>query len=184
MSQYGVFANIVGTALSLAAAAGAIRLAWAERKAWQPPEEAVSKGTAKLAALGSMVGLALIYALGETVLGLRGLSLLAMISFVVALISLATTTYLSITRTFTRKDGSRTVGGFRLTAEAALIKKKRGLNEAQLFNDSQDDHNLVWTPGSRGLAHIALGFAYIGLILCGTISLSAAAAVAFHAGSA
>jgi hypothetical protein len=55
------------------------------------------------------------------------------------------------------------------------------LSEAQLFKDSQNDHDLVWTPQSRALAHIALVMAYIGLILSGTIALAAAAALAFNA---
>lgn len=180
MSQYGIFAGIAGTALSLAAAAGAIRLAWAERKGWQPPEEAVSKGTAKLAALGSMVALALIYALGESVLGLKGLSILALTCLGIALAALAVTIYLSITRTFTQRDGRRTVGGFRLTEEAAKIKAEKKETEKQLFADSQDDHDRVWTPGSRALAQIALVFSYIALILGGTIALAAAAALAFN----
>jgi disulfide bond formation protein DsbB len=180
MSQFGIFAGIAGTALTLAAAAAAIRLAWAERKGWQPPEEAVSKGTARIAALGSMVGLALIFALGKSVLGLKGLTILALVSFVVALVSLGATIYLSITRVFRRKNGKRTVGGFRLTDEAKEIQTQKRQTEAQLFKDSQDDHDRVWIPKSRAAAHIVFSFAYIALILSGTIALAAAAALAFN----
>jgi hypothetical protein len=179
LNKYGIFADVTGTALALAAAAGAISLAWTKRTKWQPPEEAVPNATARLASLGAMVALALIYAFGSTVLGFRGLAILAVAAFSIALLALACTIYLSITRSFLRANGKRTVGGFRLTEEAEQIRKTKQLTEQQLFSDAQGRHDLVWTSSSRAWAHIAMNFAFLGLILSGTIALSAAAALAF-----
>jgi hypothetical protein len=73
MSQFGVFANIVATAGSLSAAAGAISLAFLKRSKWQPPEEAVPAAVPRVSALISMVFIALIYVfgpkMGSTLLG-------------------------------------------------------------------------------------------------------------------
>lgn len=184
MSQYGVFANIAGTALALAAATTAISLAWTKRSKWQPPEEVVSDATARLASLGAMVSLALIYTFGQSVLGARGTALVAIVGFTIAICALGVTIYLSVARSFKYPDGSRTLGGFRLTSEATKIQKRKGQSEQQMFTDAQGDHDLVWTPQSRAVAHVAMTFAFIALILCGTIALSAAAAFAFAASQA
>lgn len=182
MTSYGIFADIAGTALALAAAATAIGFAWTKRAKWAPPEEAVPKGVARLASLGAMVALAAIFARGESVLGLEGLILLAGSSFLVALVGLVVSTYISTTRTFTYADGRRTLGGFRLTDEAAGIARKRNINEKQMFADAQGDHDLVWTRGSRAAVQIAATLAFIVLILGGTISLTAAATAAYASG--
>lgn len=178
MSQYGIFADLAGTALALSAAATAIGLAWNKRANWAPPEEAVPAGVARMASLGAMIGLAAIFALGKR-LGVERLLAMAAACFVVGLIGLAVSAYLSVTRTFTYADGKRTLGGFRMTSEAAKIAKRKQQTEQQLFYDAQGDHDLVWTRGSRAAAHVAITLGYIALILCGTIALTAAAASAF-----
>lgn len=179
MTSYGIFANIAGTALALSAAAIAISLAWTKRAKWAPPEEAVSKGVARLASLGAMIVLAAIFALGDDLLGLRGLLAMAGGAFLIAITGLVISIYLSVTRTFKYADGRRTLGGFRLTSEAAKIAKDKGQTEQQMFTDVHDDHDRVWTRGSRAAVEIAATLAFIILILCGTSALTAAAAAAY-----
>ena len=178
MSKYGIFADIAGTALALSAAATAITLGWTKRATWQPPEEAVLKGLARLTSLGSMIALAAIFVLGKSVIGPRWLLIDAATLFLVAVVALLVSIYLSVTRTFSY-EGRRVLGGFRLTAEAARITKEKGQGEQQLFTDAQGDQDLVWTRGSRAAAQIVVVIAYLMLVLCGTIALTAAAAAAF-----
>lgn len=51
-----------------------------------------------------------------------------------------------------------------------------------MFADSQGDHDLVWTRGSRAAVQIAATLAFIVLILSGTIALTAAATAAYAKG--
>lgn len=172
MSEYGVFANGVAVAGSLAAAAGAIGLAWMRRARWQPPEEVVPNATAKVAGLISMVAIALLYAFGPAELGSRGLAIVAVVTLVLAILSLCFTIYVSVSRTF-QKNGKPILGGFQMTEEARSIQRAHQQTEQEMLDTVSPDK--VWTRGSIALAHIAATIGFIGLITCGTISLAAAA---------
>lgn len=172
MSEYGVFANVVAIAGSLAAAAGAIGLAWMRRARWQPPEEAVSQGTAKVAGLVSMVAIALLYAFGADQLGKAGLARIALIGLGIVIVSLSLTTLLSVSRTFQKAD-KKILGGFRLTAEARRVQEQHQQSEQEMLDTVRADK--VWTRGSIALCHMLATLGFTTLIASGTISLAAAA---------
>lgn len=172
MSDYGVFANVVAIAGSLMAATAAIRLAWMGRARWQPPEEAVSKGTAKIAALGSAIAIALLYAFGADELGKKGLAITALAAFGLVIVSLALTVLLSTSRTF-EKDGRKILGGLTLTSEAKDVQERHGQSEQEMLDTVAADK--VWTRGSIAMSHMLATLGFILLIGSGTIALAAIA---------
>jgi hypothetical protein len=89
MKDFGIFAFLVTIVTSLAAAAGAIRLAFMKRTKWQPPEEVVASGTSRLASLLAMVFIALLFVFGARV-GLAPLGGITVLLFVIAIVALTT----------------------------------------------------------------------------------------------
>ena len=87
MNDYGVFAQIVAIAGTLASAVAAITLAFMKRAKWQPPEEALPSVASRFAALLAMVVLALLYVFGPRV-GLVPLGIVTVLFFAIALVSL------------------------------------------------------------------------------------------------
>ena len=177
MKDYGVFANIVAIAGSLASAAAAIRLAFMKRSNWQPPEESLSAASGRFATLLAMIVIALLYVFGARV-GLVWLGIVTVSFFGIAILSLAIAIKTNIQYSFyypRRDDASRKLGGNVLTAEATLIKEKNGVTEQRMFEDAQGDKDLVWTKLSQASVNIRSTISFILLIGFGTCSLAAAA---------
>ena len=176
MNEYGVFANIVAIAGSLAAAAGALRLAWMKRSNWQPPEESVPDAVGKFASLFAMIIIGFLYAFAESLLGLRGLAWLSFVCFLLALVFLATTIFVNVNYTFeSNRDGEviRVLGGKHLTTEAAEIASDKNQTEQQMFEDGQWDKDLIWTRKSQATFQIVSTISFIGLISFGTTAVAA-----------
>jgi hypothetical protein len=176
--DYGVLKDIVAISGSLIAAVTAIRLAWMRRARWMPPEESVSGATAKMSSLGCAVAIGILY-LERHNLGAQSIELLAGIGFLVALLALAISIYINTAYTFIRlkhndpPEGTRILGGFRLTTEAKKISLKKGLGPQKLYENSNYDANLVWTPASLAQAIIFSTFSFIILQLFGSFALAA-----------
>lgn len=177
MTDYGVLANIVGTVTSLAAAGGAITLAFTKRAKWQPPEEAVPKAVSRVAGLVTMVGVALLYAFSTT-LGVGWLAAITVggLALTVGALSVAITTNIKHACYWPEDpiEANRHLGGDVLTGEASRIARERGLKLQQLFADAQGDKDLVWTRDSQAAVHIRSTLSYILLIGAGACSLAAA----------
>jgi len=179
MSKYGVFANIVAVAASLASASGALRLAFMKRSKWQPPEEAVPAAASRFAALLAMVVLALLYVFGPSV-GQMMLGAITVALFIVAVTCLTIAIKTNIQYSFfyptTGREENRKLGGDTLTDEAARIRQQQhGRSEQQLFEDAQGDKDLVWTKASQAAVNVRSTLSFIGLIGLGTCTLAAAA---------
>lgn len=177
MTDYGVFANLVGTVSSLVAAGAAMTIAFTKRTQWQPPEEAVPLAVSRMAGLVSMIGVALLYAFSSQ-LGPLWLAIITGASFFMALSSLLVAIRTNINHAYyfppQRTESNRRLGGHTLTKEAASIAKKRGLTEQQMFEDAQGDKDLVWTRQSQAAVHIRSTLSYIFLIGAGACCIAAA----------
>jgi len=177
MTEYGVFANLVGTVSSLVAAGAAMTIAFTKRTQWQPPEEAVPLAVSRMAGLVSMIGVALLYAF-STQMGSLWLAVVTGASFLIAMSSLLVAIRTNINHSYyfpsTRAESNRRLGGDTLTREAASIAKKRGLTQQQMFEDAQGDKDLVWTRQSQAAVHIRSTLSYILLIGAGACCIAAA----------
>jgi len=177
MTDYGVFANLVGTATSLVAAAGAMVMGFVKRAKWQPPEEVVPSAVSRMSSLLTVVGITLLYVFGrrwgEGVLGIIMVTLLA-VALAALMTSIATNLRYSFYWPAQRLEANRRLGGSQLTAEAARIKRERALTEQQLFEDGQGDRNLVWTPASCVSVALRSTVAFIILIGAGACCLATA----------
>jgi predicted PurR-regulated permease PerM len=178
MKDYGVFANLVAVAGSLASAAAAIILAFKKRSKWQPPKEVVPEGTARFAALFAMIVIALLYVFGSRI-GQIALAIVTVIFFASALVSLMIAIVINTGYSFyyplPESENTRTLGGLSLTEEAKQIVRKNGLTQQQLFEDAQGKKDQVWTRLSQAAVNVLSALTFIFLIGFGTSSLSAAA---------
>lgn len=177
MKDYGVFANVVAVAGSLASAAAAITLAFMKRSKWQPPEEAVPAVASRFAALLAVIVIALLYVFGPS-LGLTWLALIAVLFFVIAIASFVVAIGTNIKYSFyypEKRERDRKLGGSVLTEEALKLQQKKGLTEQQMFEHAKGGKDFVWTKGSQAAVAIRSTMSFIGLIGFGTCSLAAAA---------
>jgi hypothetical protein len=175
VSDYGAFANLVGVAGSLAAATGAITLAFKKRARWQPPEEAVPAAVARVSALIAMVFIALIYVFARQI-GAFGLAVLAILCLIGATYSLiqAVTTNVKYSFYYPGNDeGSRKLGGSELTSEAAQIVRGKSITAQEMFDHAQGRKDLVWTKESQAQVQVRSTLSFIGLIGFGTSALAA-----------
>jgi hypothetical protein len=175
MSEYGVFANVVATAGSLAAAAAAITLAFKKRAKWQPPEETVPAAVSRVSGLIAMIFIALIYVFAKD-LGRIWLAVIALVFLAATVYTLTVTIRVNTTFSFYypgMKEEDRKLGGDVLEDEAARIKAEKKINEQQLFTDAQGNKDLVWTKASQSSIQIRSTLSFIGLIAFGTCALAA-----------
>lgn len=177
MKDYGEFANLVAMAGSLASAGAAISLAFMKRSKWQPPEESVPAAVSRFAALLAVIVIALLYVFAPG-LGLTWLAVIAVLFFVIAIVSLMGAIGTNIKYSFyypENKEHDRKLGGNVLTSEAAKLQKEKNLTEQQMFERARGDKDLVWTKGSQAAVAIRSTISFIGLIGFGTCSFAAAA---------
>ena len=177
MKDFGVFAFLVAIITSLAAAAGAIRLAFMKRTKWQPPEEVVASGTSRLASLMAMVCIALLFVFGARV-GLVPLGVITVLLFMIAvaalIMTISTNTKYSYYYPATKSEANRKLGGSVLTPEAAKIKATHGQTEQEMFVDVKGAKDKIWTRESQATVNIRSVISFIALIGFGTCSLAAA----------
>ncbi len=177
MSDYGAFASVVGIAGSLAAAAGAITLAFKKRARWQPPEETVPTAVARVSGLIAMVFIALIYVFAKAI-GAFGLAVLAISCLAVTIYALIEALKTNVTYSFyypnDNNEANRKLGGDVLTPEAAGIMRDKGLPEQLMLEDAKGRKDLVWTKESQARIQVRSTLSFISLIGFGTCALAAA----------
>ena len=132
------------------------------------------------------VAAAILYVMGPTELGRRGLAWTAAGCVFVAVIAFLVCTYINVNyaynysgRAATAKKDKRLLGGYDLTAEAKKIREKEeGMEHAtpqQLFKFANYDPDLVWTRQSRAVIHVVSITSYLILQAFGSIGLASAA---------
>lgn len=183
-SDTGTLAPVVKAAGWLLSAVAAIGLGWRGRTNWEPADESVNRGAAKVSGLLAAVGLALVWTQLASADHKRTLVLLTVTFAVLCLLSLLGYGYVVGTKVFTKEEttgpaASRTVkqvGGFRMTHNGtAVLAQRPELTVQELFKGAAYDPDKVWTRGSREAAKQVLIVGYVGLTMCGTLALSCAA---------
>jgi hypothetical protein len=67
------------------------------------------------------------------------------------------------------------VGGFWKRGEAKRDQAKRKWTTQEALEGAAYDPDVLWSPTSRGLAKLCFIVGYLGLTICGTVALAAAA---------
>lgn len=183
-AETGSLAPLVEAAGWLMSASIAIGLTWRRRAKWEPIEEDVGQGPARVGGLVCAVGLALLWTqLGDqenrdTVLTI---AIVCAATCVVALLGYG---YLIATHVYERLVSTQSnthhtekiIGGFWLSPAAVETKSaRRELTIQNVLTGAAYDPDLVWSRASRALAKAVFVLAYIVLTASGTLALSAAA---------
>jgi hypothetical protein len=180
--DYGPLTDLVKYAGILISSAGAIGLTWRRRANWEPSEQDVPKGPARVAGLLTAVAIGIVWTQYATVafkaplvrfavsLGAGCLAFLLVYGYLIARFVYERTVSPKKNQTQTVK----VIGGFTLTKDA--MKQLRNAGTIQkLFEGAAFDPDLVWTRASRALAKQLFVLCFIGLNVCGTLALSCAA---------
>jgi hypothetical protein len=166
------------------AAAGAITLAWKGRAAWEPSEQDISRGPQKVSGLLAAVAVAVLWASAAPVdpASKQFLIRTALTCGALSLVFLSVYGFLVSSLTFnlvTARNGKpidlKVIGGFLLTPKARRAIEREQTNTQKYFEGTAYDMDEVWTRPSRAFAKQTFVLAYVGLIVCGTLALAAAA---------
>jgi hypothetical protein len=178
-ADYGPLTDVVATAGAVAAAGGAIAFSWKGRASWEPSEQDVQAGAQKVGGLIASVLIALMWASWRNGKHIGTLETTALVLLALTLIFLLIYGYLVGVQTYTvqRHDGTteHIIGGFWLTSEAKKSRAKHNVTIQELLEGAAYDVNKLWSPPSRQLAKSSFVLGYLGLTICGTVALAAAA---------
>jgi hypothetical protein len=184
-SDAGPLAPVVIGAGWLITAAAGVALAWRGRTDWEPAEEDVSRGPAKVGGVICAVALGLIWILLGSSSGHRtALVWIAATTAAVCFLSLAFYGYLIAVHVYDKvvavgPEQSKTmkiIGGFRLTRQAAKkLNELDNVTVQNLLRGANYDPDLLWSRQSRAIAKLAFSTSYIALTICGTLALAATA---------
>lgn len=180
--DYGPLTDLVKYSGLLISAAGAIGLAWRRKANWEPSEQDLPKGPARVAGLLTAIVIAVIWtqfafawykwpiAKAAIALGAAALVFFLVYGYFVARLTYEKET--SVGRNKSKQE--KIIGGFALTPDAKEALVKAG-NIQRLFQGAAYDPDLVWTRESRALARQLFALCYIGLNVCGSLALTCAA---------
>lgn len=181
----GPLAPVVVGAGWLISAAAAIGFAWRGKTRWEPAEEDLSRGPAKVSSLIFAVVLGLLWVLiGRTdgprtaLVWIAGIGAgVALLSLIVYAILIAVYVYdLETSTGHNTSEKTKIVGGFWLTKSArAHLKARPELTQQDELKGSAYKPDNVWPRLSRALAKAAFTLSYMALTLSGSIALAATA---------
>lgn len=176
---YGPLKDIVGSAGAIISAGGAITLSWRGRFNWEPSEQDIPAGARKVGGLVASVLIALMWATWRNQSAIPKLEAVALTTLGLTVVFLVLYGFLVGLDTYNVElvDGSnkRIVGGFWLTAKARKSKSKSGVTTQVLLEGAAYDPDILWSRFSRQVAKGSFILAYLGLTICGTLALAAAA---------
>jgi hypothetical protein len=178
-SSLGPLANLARSAGWLVSAAFAITLTWRRRSKWEPSEEDISGGPARVGALLTAIAIALIWSQLFDASRQRALIAVSLICAGICLVSLLLYGFLVAINTFTagKSAGERQtkiIGGFWLTSQA---KTKLQDSHSQTIQDilEQECIDRVWPRSSRAFAKLCFVLCYLALTVTGSVALASAA---------
>jgi hypothetical protein len=181
--DYGTLAPLVRTVGWLMSAATAISLSWRRRAKWEPSEEDVSQGPARVGGLLTAVLIAILWTQMADLQHERSLLLLALWLAGATLVSLLVYVFLTSTMVFTQEYALRKnvigerkiIGGFWLKPKAQEVIAQKFLSVQEVLEGAGNNPDKVWSRPSRGLVKILFILCYMGLIVCGTTALTSVA---------
>jgi hypothetical protein len=180
--DYGPLTDLVKYAGILISAAGAIGLTWRRRANWEPSEQDVPKGPARVAGLLTAVAIGVIWTQYSSPAFKTPIVIVAGSLGAACLVFLLVYGYLIARFVFEqtispKKNQTQTVksiGGFGLTKDAKKQLRNAG-SVQKLFEGAAFDPDLIWPRESRALAKQLFVLCFIGLNVCGSLALSCAA---------
>lgn len=181
-TDYGPLTDLVKYAGILISAAGAIGLTWRRRAKWEPSEQDVPSGAAKVAGLLTAIVIAVIWTQYSTAAAKPELTRISLTLGVVCVVFLLVYGYLIAQLVYVQAVSPKKnqvinvkiIGGFALTRDAKKHLREAGSIQ-RLFEGAGYDPDLVWTRASRAFAKQLFVLCFIGLNVSGTIALSCAA---------
>lgn len=180
--EYGSLAPLVQTVGWLVTASAAIGLSWRRRSKWEPSEEDIAQGPARVAGLLTAVAIAIIWTQLSSRSHIPLLTKLSIGAGSLCLVFLIVYGYFVSTMTYVKDESSQdkvrrrnVIGGFTLTRKASDLQVKKSLTVQEIFAGSTYDFDKVWTRGSRALAKAIFVVCYIVLTVSGTVALSCSA---------
>lgn len=182
--DYGALTPVVAGVVSAFAALGAIGFAWRGRANWEPAEEDLSRGPAKVGGVVSVVVLAVLWVFVGKGGSLAPLGWIAGITGLITVVSLITygllvNSYLYDRIVSEKPEESRTIkivaaATFTPYAKASMAKEP-DLTIQELFAGSAYDPDKIWPRSARGRMKAAFALSYIGLTVFGTTAVAATA---------
>ncbi|MDP9239545.1 MAG: hypothetical protein M3O55_02755 [Actinomycetota bacterium] len=177
--DYGPLKDVVAAAGAIIAAGTAIRLSWKGRAHWEPSGQDTPAGAQKVGGLVAGVLIALMWVswrdaahidtLNRTVILLLGATLVCFLlyGFLVG----------GQTYELVKNEGppEKVIGGFWLTRVAKKSKAEHNVTTQELLEGAAYDPEKLWSRPSRQLAKAGFQLGYLGLTICGTLALAAAA---------
>jgi hypothetical protein len=177
--NYGPLKDVVSTAGAIIAAGGAIGVSWKGRANWDPSEQDIPAGAQKVGALVASVTIALMWASWRSGKHIGALETTALVLLVLTVVFLLVYGYLVGVQTYevVRSDGTteRVIGGFWLMETAKRSRAEHKVTTQELLEGAAYDVDKLWSGPSRQLAKSSFLLGYLGLTICGTVALAAAA---------
>jgi hypothetical protein len=175
--DYGPFKDIVAAAGAIMAMVGAIGLAWRGRSRWEPSEQDIPAGAQKVGGLVAGLLIVLLWVEWRNTDHTKALDRLIIALGIGTVILLLVYSYLVGAQSYDviKTRTTRIIGGFWLKPEARAARDKHKITVQKLLAGSGYDPDKLWSRPSRQLAKSAFQLCYLGLTICGTVALAAAA---------
>jgi hypothetical protein len=182
-AHYGSLGPVVEAAGWLVSSAAAIGFGWRRRAGFEPAEIDIPKAGPRVSGLLASVTLAVLYSQFANSSSIPVLDRVLGWASAITLVSLLIYGYLVSVYTYEKKVSQapappsvhKVIGGFWLIPRARTQIREKGLTIQRYFAGCGYHEDEVWSPEARGIAKQVFLLAYLGLTVCGTNALSAAA---------
>ena len=186
-SNYGLLTGLVDDIGALIAAAGAIILAFRGRNRWEPCEEDIPKGPAKISGSLTAAGIAYLWYRSETLFDAGIFFSVLLYCAIGVVVGFLTYVMLITVFTFDRAIAVSTteirtekiIGGFWLhkLARQEMRNRDGAPTTQKLLEGAAYDVDKVWPRFARGLAKISFILAYLLVIISGSLLLTSGAII-------
>lgn len=178
--DYGPLKDVVAAAGAIIAAGTAITLSWKGRARWEPTEQDIPAAAQKVGGLVAGVLIALMWADWRDAGHVDTLNRTALVLLGATVVFLLVYGYLVGVQTYEIVQATgpprHVIGGFWLTREAKANKARyRVSTNQELLEGAAYNTGRLWSRPSRQLAKASFQLGYLGLTICGSLALAAAA---------
>lgn len=181
--NFGILTGLVDDVGALMAAGLAISLAFKGRNSWEPSEEDIPNGPARIAGSLTAVAVGYLWFQSEKLFeeGLfSSILFIAMpcvvISFLIYIVLITVFTFDKVTAV-SDKDckTEKIIGGLWLSGPARDGLREKNATVQHLLEGAAYDSDLIWPRFSRALSKVFFVSAYLALIVSGSVMLTAGA---------